>query len=131
MSVAITTKNAMSGTKRKVAPVKDAHVKGSKKPKIDTGLKSTMKPKSKQPVKIVEESSDSEDSEDSEDTDSDGGAPLYSEPAGSSVEEEADQEDDEEDEEESDSEPTLKVADGLHPDRAKAVVTNSESLYRF
>lgn len=114
MPTAITAKNTMSGTKRKSAPVKDVHVKESKKPKIDSGLKSTMKSKKSKPVKIVEESSDSG----SEDSDSEGGAPLFNEPIASS-EEENDKDD------ESDSEEVPKEADGLHPDRAKAVVVNS------
>ena len=80
-----------------------------------------MKTKSNpQPVKIIEESSDSQS--DSEDPDSDGGAPLYSKPVDSEEEEE---------EEDGGSEATPKVADGLHPDRAKAVVTNGTQFLIF
>jgi pumilio homology domain family member 6 len=116
MPTAITTKNTMPGRKRKSAPVKDVHIKDSKKLKIDSSLKSAMKSKSKAPINIVEESSEFG----SEDSDSDGGAPLHSKSAVSL-------EDEEEEDEDSDSEATPKVADGLHPDRAKAVVTNSKS----
>jgi pumilio family protein 6 len=113
MPTAITTEYTMPGTKRKSAPVKDVHVKESKKLKIDSGVKSALKSKSKpEPVKVVEESSES----DLEDSGSEGGAPLYSESIASS-----------EEDEDGDSEATPKIADGLHPDRAKAVVTNSKS----
>jgi pumilio family protein 6 len=115
MPTAITTENTMSGTKRKSAPVKDVHIKESKKPKIDSGLNSAMKSKKSKPVKVVEESSDSG----SEDSDSEGGAPLFSESVVSSEEED-------DKDEESGSEEVPKEVDGLHPDRAKAVV-NSRS----
>ena len=116
MPAAITTKNNMPGIKRKSAPVKVARVNDSKKPKIDSDLRSTLKSKSKtkpEPAKIVEQSNDSE--EDSDDYDNYGGAPLYDAPADSS-----------EKDEDSESAATPKYADGLHPDRAKAAVTNSE-----
>ena len=110
MPTAITAINAMSGFKRKSAPEKDVHAKGNKKVKVELGLNTSMKSKSKSaPVKIVEESSDSEDI--SENSDSAEGAPLDS-----SLDEE---------EEDIDAEQLPKAADGLHPDRAKAVVTSS------
>lgn len=109
MPTAITAKNTMSGIKRKSAPVKDADVKGSKKPKIDTAPKSTIKSKStREPAKVFEESSESSDDWD----DADEGVEVEGE--------------DEVMGEDSDSEPPPEVADGLHPDRAKAVVTNSK-----
>jgi pumilio family protein 6 len=115
----------MSGIKRKSAPVKDGHVKGNKKAKIDLGLKSSTKSKGKpEPVKVVEEASEPE--EISEDDDSEGGAPLHSD-----LEEEEDESGDgDEEDENGDSEPIPKAEDGLHPDRAKAVVTNSKSVDR-
>jgi pumilio family protein 6 len=116
MPTAITTTNTMPGTKRKLAPMKDVNIKDSKKVKIDSNLKSALKSKNKAPVNVVDESGES----DLEKSDSDGGAPLYSDSAASPEEEEEEGED-------SDSEATPKVADGLHPDRAKAVVTNSKS----
>jgi pumilio homology domain family member 6 len=104
MPTATTTKSAMAGTKRKSAPVKNGHVKESKKPKIE--LKSAMKSK---PVKKVEMSSD-----DSEDSDSEGGAPLDDVESGGVEEGESDPE-------------TLPKTDddGIHPERVKAVVANS------
>lgn len=117
MPSATTTKTASAGTKRKSAPVKNVHVKESKKPKIDGAVKSAMKKGKSAPVKQVEVSSD----EDSEDSDSDGGVPLdYRSKKGSEKEEDEEAESEEED--------IPKAADGLHPDRAKAVVTNSEYL---
>ncbi|KAH9218435.1 armadillo-type protein [Leptodontidium sp. 2 PMI_412] len=116
MPSATTTKTASAGTKRKSAPVKNVHVKESKKPKIDGAVKSAMKKGKSAPVKQVEVSSD----EDSEDSDSDGGVPLdYRSKKGSEKEEDEEAESEEED--------IPKAADGLHPDRAKAVVTNSQS----
>jgi pumilio family protein 6 len=108
MPTAVVTKNTMAGIKRKSNPVKDVHVKESKKAKIDSGLKSALKSSKRKPLpaKKIEELSNS----DSEDFGSDDGAPLYSEP-----------------EEDGGSEAVPKVADGLHPDRAKAV-TNSKSM---
>lgn len=115
MPSATTTKSAMAGTKRKSAPVKEGHVKESKKVKTSAGRE--MAPKKKglavkppRPAKIVEKSA----SESSDDDDSDGGVPLSSM---SGVEE------DEEDEEE---ENLPSATDGLHPDRVKAVVANSK-----
>ncbi len=121
MPTATTTKSTMAGTKRKSAPVKDSNVKENKKPKFDSGKKSASKTKTKtkaMPVKKAEESTD----EDSEDSDSDGGVSL-------SDSEDVDMDDAEsqkQDEEESDSEDVPMQNDGIHPDRAKAVVTNSE-----
>lgn len=117
MPSATTTKTAMAGTKRKSAPVKNSHPKESKKPKVDMAVRSVKKvtketKEKKVPVKKVEESSD----EVSEDSDSDGGIPLGSDiQKGSGLEED-----------ESESEDVPAAADGLHPERAKAVVTNSE-----
>ncbi len=124
MPTATTTKSAMAGVKRKSAPVKNAHMKESKKPKIDSGMKSALKTKTKPaPVKKVEESTD-EDSEDSEDSDSDGGVPLN---FGSYGQENVDEVDSEvQEKEEVDSEDGPSTTDGLHPERAKAVVTNSK-----
>lgn len=120
MPTATTAKSAMAGTKRKSSPIKNVHVKESKKPKIDSGMKSVLKTKSKPlPVKKVEEFSDV----DSEDSDSDGGVPLNFGSDESDDEEEVEEAEDVE-EGKSDSEP--KSTDGLHPERAKAVVTNSK-----
>jgi pumilio family protein 6 len=109
MPAATVTKNAMAGIKRKSNPVKDVHVKESKKAKTDASLKSALKSSKSRPdpVKKAEGSSDS----DSEDSDSDDGAISHSEP-----------------EEEDDSDEVPKATDGLHPDRAKAVVTNGKSM---
>jgi pumilio homology domain family member 6 len=122
MPTATTTKSAMAGMKRKSAPVKNAHAKESKKPKIDSGMKSALKTKTKPvPVKVEEASN-----EDSEDSDSDGGVPLNFESDDSDDVAEIDQE---EREEENDSEELPTTTDGLHPERAKAVVTNSKNLH--
>jgi pumilio family protein 6 len=119
MPAATTTKPAMAGTKRKSAPVKNVHVKESKKPKFDSDMKSALKTKTKPlPVK-GEEPSD----EDFEDSDSDGGVPVNFE----SNELDDVEEDGEVEAEETDSEEVPKTTDGLHPERAKAVVTNSKS----
>lgn len=124
MPTATTTKSAMAGVKRKSAPVKNAHMKESKKPKIDSGMKSALKTKTKPaPVKKVEESTD----EDSEDSDSDGGVPLN---FGSDGQENIDEVDSEvQEKEEVDSEDGPSTKDGLHPERAKAVVTNSKDSH--
>ncbi|KAH6678256.1 armadillo-type protein [Halenospora varia] len=113
MPSATTTKSAMAGTKRKSAPVKEGHVKESKKVKTSAGRE--MAPKKKglavkppRPAKIVEKSA----SESSDDDDSDGGVPLSSM---SGVEEDEEEEN------------LPSAADGLHPDRVKAVVANSQS----
>lgn len=125
MPTATTTKSAMAGVKRKSAPVKNVHVKESKKPKIDAGMKSDLKTKAKPlPVKKVEELSD----EDSEDSDSDGGVPINFESEESEDIEEI-EEAGEVEEEENYSEDAPTTADGLHPERAKAVVTNSKVSY--
>jgi pumilio family protein 6 len=111
MPTAITTKNKMSGTKRKVAPAVGGNVKESKKAKFDNGSKSNLKTKTSKVVlaKEVEELSLS----DSEDSDSDGGVQLD--------EDELDTSD-----EDNDVEDGPNVADGLHPERANAVVANSK-----
>mgnify|MGYP003629797901 CR=1 FL=1 len=111
MPSATTTKTTSAGTKRKSAPVKNVHVKESKKPKIDVAVKSALKKGKPAPIKKVEISSD----DDSDDSDSDGGVPINRQSKKSSSDEE----------EGSDLEDLPKAADGLHPDRAKAVVTNS------
>jgi len=106
----------MASTKRKSAPVKDGNVKESKKAKIEPVLKSAMKSKSSKakpvPVKKVEESSD----DDSDDFDSDGGAPLDLEAGASDVEMD-----------DCGSEATPTAADGIHPEKAKAVIANSKN----
>ncbi|KAF8858085.1 ARM repeat-containing protein [Acephala macrosclerotiorum] len=113
MPSATTTKSAMAGVKRKSAPLKDGKVKESKKLKVEGKSKSKSDTKSKsKPVKKVEVGSEDSDELDSED---DGGVPLTA------------FEDDEGVEEESEEEVIPKVTDGLHPDRAKAVSTNSQS----
>jgi pumilio family protein 6 len=115
MPTAVSTKNSMNGIKRKGAPSKDAHAKETKKPKIDSGLKSAMKSKKAKPVKKSEEPSGS---------DSDGGVPLDSKKS-------ADSEDlDESDTTEfadDDDKPSPVAKDGIHPERAKAVLVNSKS----
>ncbi|KAE8443061.1 hypothetical protein EG329_002384 [Mollisiaceae sp. DMI_Dod_QoI] len=112
MPTATTTKSAMAGIKRKSAPVKKGPVKETKKLKVES--KSNIKTKSKaKPVKKVEVFNDTD--LDDLDLDDDGGAPLTA------------YEEDEEVQEDSEIEDTPQVADGLHPDRAKAVSTNSQS----
>jgi len=124
MATATTTKSAMAGIKRKSAPVKNAHVKESKKPKFDSGMKPALKTKTQSvPVKKVEEAVD----EDSEDSDSDGGASLDFESGESEDVDSVDSE--EQEEEENDSEKLPTSTDGLHPQRAKAVVANSKISY--
>jgi pumilio family protein 6 len=124
MPTATTTKSAMAGIKRKSAPVKNAHVKESKKPKFDPGMKSVLKTKTQSvPVKKVEEAVD----EESEDSDSDGGVSLNFESGESEDVDSVDSEEQEEEENDSEKLPTSK--DGLHPQRAKAVVTNSKISY--
>lgn len=122
MPSATATKSATAGTKRKSAPEKDVYLKEKKKAKIDSDVKSVSKSKDKtkpkpilKKVQKVEQPSDSE----SEDSDADGGVPLNVrdlnvEDSTSDVEGN-----------DSDSEDLPKVEDGLHPERAKAVVTNS------
>ena len=113
-----TTKDTMNGTKRKIAPVKDTYKTETKKPKFGSGPNSAFKSKVKSvPAKTVEELSDSGDSE------SDGGVPLYSQPEYGEDSRDAVESDATED---SDTEPLPKIQDGLHPERAKAVVVNSE-----
>lgn len=99
--------------------MKEGKVKESKKLKVESKSKSIFKPDTKskskaKPVKKVEVSSEDSDELDSDD---DGGVPLTK------------FEDNEEVEEESEEEDIPKVADGLHPDRAKVVSTNS--MYFF
>ncbi len=118
MPSATTTKSAMAGTKRKAAPVKSVHVKKPKTDK-DVVIKKASKSKSTAktaPVKKVQEPSDSDEDDLDSDVDSDGGVPLDLEE--NSLENEEEQDDSEEN--------LPKVADGLHPERAKAVVVNSE-----
>lgn len=120
MPTTVTTKNPMNGTKRKVAPSKDAGVTGTKKPKIDSSTKSAMKKTKVQPkpAKKIEELSDSDD------FDSDGGAPLHEKPSADSEDlEESETTDDDVEEEAS-----RAVSDGLHPDRVKAQLANSKNL---
>lgn len=80
MPSATVTKSAMNGTKRKSAPVKGEHVKGSKKAKLETEKKPVTK-KVSNPLgvmrkkEVVVESSD----DDSEESNSDGGVPLGAE----------------------------------------------------
>lgn len=116
MPSATTTKSAMAGTKRKSDSTKESYVKENKKAKIGSDAKSVSKSKDKpkpilKPTPKVEESSDF----DSDDSDSDGGVPLNVESSTSYVEED-----------DSELEDLPKASDGLHPDRAKAVVTNSK-----
>ncbi|KAL3428008.1 pumilio domain-containing protein [Phlyctema vagabunda] len=97
MPTATITKSATSGTKRKSAPVKDSQVKDSKKAKTDSGrTKAPIVKKEKLAVRQKVEASDSDSDE--------GGAPI--------------EEDDEE-------EPIPQVVDGVHPDRVKAVNTQT------
>ncbi len=104
----------MAGTKRKSAPVKIAHVKESKKPRINSDLKPTTKKGKPLAVKKAQDLSGS----DSDDSDSDGGVPVgYKNKA-------SDEEDDDEKEEIDEDLPNAN--DGLHPERAKAVVVNSK-----
>ncbi len=114
MPSATTTKAAMAGTKRKSAPVKNVHAKESKKPKIDSAVKTALKKGKKAPVKNIEELSD----DDSDDSDSDGGAPLGYNPKNDNGEKDEDRD--------SEFEELPAAEDGLHPERAKAVATNSE-----
>lgn len=100
MPSATATKSAEAGKKRKSAPVKDVRSKESKKPKIESSNAKTMKKERKVAAREASTDSDSLDS----DAESDGGAPV----SGSASEEM------EEDN------PIIKVADGVHPDRAKA-----------
>jgi len=95
----------VKGTKRKEAPGKDVHVKKSKKVKTDEVKKPVVKE-----VKKVKKLKKVEKIE-SEDDDSDGGVALEKEVLDSDSEHE---------------ENLPKAADGLHPDRAKAVVVNSK-----
>jgi len=116
MPSATATKPAMAGMKRKTAPAKDVYAKENKKAKIDSDVKLVSKSKDKpkpilKPVQKVEELSDS----DSEEPGSDGGVLLNAESSSTS----------EVEENESDLEDLPKASDGLHPERAKAVVTNS------
>jgi pumilio family protein 6 len=111
MPTATTTKSAMAGTKRKSSPVKNGHVKESKRPKIEFSLKSTLKSKPKSAPKKLMESSDLDSN-----SDSDGGAPLDDSPM------DLDEEGEEEDSSEEEAIPN--VEDGLHPERAKAAATS-------
>lgn len=113
MPTATPAKSAMAGTKRKSSPVKNRHVKESKKPKIESGLKSALKIKPKSAPKKLVESSDLDS-----DSDSDGGAPLDDSPI--------DLDEEEEGEDSSEEEAIPRVENGLHPERAKAAATSSK-----
>ncbi len=114
MPSATTTKSAMAGTKRKSAPGKDSHKKDTKKAKTEKEpYVKKPKVKSAPPVKKVQEPTSEEEDFDS-DIDSDGGAPIGVKDI------------DLEDQEDEDEEDLPKASDGLHPERAKAVVINSE-----
>lgn len=117
MPTAVVTKNSMNGTKRKGAPSKESSKKDTKKPKIDLSTKSSMKKKAKpEPVRNIEELSNSEG------PDSDGGAALFNKESDDSSDLE---ESDTTEYEDEDKAPAAK--DGLHPERAKAVVANSKN----
>ncbi|RDL42081.1 ARM repeat-containing protein [Venustampulla echinocandica] len=111
---AATTKTAMAGTKRKLAPSKDVYVKDSKKAKVGSNSKSALKQDKRKstakPVVKVKELSVS----DSDDSESEGGAPLESNQTDG-------------DEEGSDLDDSPNAIEGLHPERAKAAATNSQS----
>ncbi|PBP19748.1 pumilio domain-containing protein [Diplocarpon rosae] len=118
MPSATKARSVTAGTKRKSAPTKHVHAKDTKKPKIEMVVKSAMKKEKEQkekkaPAKKIKELSD----EDSEDSDSDGGVAL-----GHGSKKDTGVEDGE-----SDTEDIPETADGLHPERAKAVATNSQS----
>jgi pumilio family protein 6 len=117
MPSAITTETTMNGTKRKGAPVKDVHIKHSKKPKTESGLKSALK---KEKVKAVPVKKIEELSIDSDDSESDGGIPVKSTKGKDTEESNV--------EEGSDLEEIPKEADGVHPERAKAAAVNSKVL---
>jgi pumilio homology domain family member 6 len=122
MPTATTTKSAMADLKRKSGSFKDAYTKQSKKPKIDSSMNSALKTKTR-PVPVKKEELSDEDSDDS---DSDGGVPLnFESDESDSVDEPKFESKEEQKEEESDSEDVPTTKDGLHPERAKAVVTNS------
>lgn len=100
----------MAGTKRKSDTAKDG-VKESKKVKTTYEPKSASKSKSKSkdkptPKPILKAAKKVEELSDEDSEESDGGVPLNAE-------------------DDSDSEDLPKASDGLHPERAKAVVTNS------
>ncbi|TVY48252.1 Pumilio homology domain family member [Lachnellula occidentalis] len=124
MPSATATKSASAGTKRKSAPEKDVYLKEKKKAKIGSDVKSVSKSKDKakpkpvlKKVQKIEQLSESE----SDESDADGGVALDVEnlkvnDSTSDVEENN-----------SDSEDLPNAEDGLHPERAKAVVANSQS----
>ena len=121
MPSATATKPATAGTKRKSAE-KDGYVKEKKKAKTGSDVKSVSKSKDKtkpKPVlkkaQKVEQMSESE----SDDSDADGGVALDVKDS------KVDDSTSDIEGNDSDSEDLPKVADGLHPERAKAVVTNS------
>ncbi|KAH8591663.1 armadillo-type protein [Bisporella sp. PMI_857] len=116
MPSAIAAKPAKAGIKRKDAPAKDEHVKKPKKSKVEPVSKPAKKERVKAlPVKKAAESSDSDDSA-SEDLD--GGVALV---------DKATEDLDISDSNDSEEEDVPTAQDGLHPERAKAVVTNSQS----
>ncbi|PBP18982.1 pumilio domain-containing protein [Diplocarpon rosae] len=118
MPSATKARSATTGTKRKSAPTKNAYAKETKKPKIEMVVKSAIKKdqgqkEKKAPAKKIEELTE----EDSEDSDSDGGAALgYGSKMDAGVEDS-----------ESDTKDIPETADRIHPERAKAVATNSQS----
>lgn len=116
MPAATSTKPEMAGAKRKSPSVKNGHSKDAKKAKIESPRKLASRTKSKpSSVKKLGEYRD-EDADDSDDSDLDGGVPLNSKDGDSDLEEE----------EENNQEPTPTANDGIHPERAKAVVANSK-----
>ena len=118
MSTAVTTRIAMSGIKRKSAPVKEVHNNGNKKAKVELGLKSFMKDRDKSEKDTTVEAS-SAFNQISEESDSEGGALLYhtSSEGGEAEEDDGDR----------NARTIFKAADEIPPDRAKAVAINSEA----
>jgi pumilio family protein 6 len=119
MPTTTTTKSAMVGTKRKLASVKNGHVKENKKPKFESGLKSALSssPKSVPKKRVETNDLDSDDSG----SESDGGALL--------VDDLTDLDEEDEDEGSTEEEEIPKVEDGLQTERAKAAATNSKSTF--
>lgn len=106
----------MTGTKRKSMPVNEGHVKESKKAKIESAPEASSK--SKKPAKKsakaapVKKQESSGSDEYNLDPNNDGGVTL--DQIASNAED--------------DEEELLNAADGLHPERVKAVAANSNSL---
>lgn len=110
-----------TGSKRKERPVKDSSTKdrGSKKVKTDGESGHTKSKKEKSKPIVISKAKHSkkakvESESDSEDSDS-GGAPLADEDGDIEME---------------DEEILPAEAEGLHPDRAKAVINNSEIFFQ-